>query len=74
LLACIAALSENLDDEYVKEYLASARDQSAPTQMHKVVLEATNENKLLAIAKKLEEAHISHRVWVWRCATALIRF
>lgn len=46
------------DDEYTKQYLQNLDN------MHKVVLEAPNEESLVKLKDKLIEANIKHKLWV----------
>ena len=65
--AAISALAEDIEGDFVREYLEIARKSTEHAkQMHKVVLQVTNEAKLINLSNKLKEAEIGHRVWVWQ--------
>lgn len=46
------------DDEYTKKYLEDLDN------MHKVVLDGLNEQSLLSLQEKLNEADIKHKLWI----------
>ncbi|KAF2894060.1 hypothetical protein ILUMI_12110 [Ignelater luminosus] len=46
------------DDEHMKLYLSDLDN------MHKVVLEAPNENSLISLKDKLVENNVKHKLWI----------
>ncbi|PIK50033.1 putative peptidyl-tRNA hydrolase PTRHD1 isoform X1 [Apostichopus japonicus] len=56
--ACTAVLHLYKEDENVVTYTADLDN------MHKVVLEAKNEESLRGLAEKLHEGNVDHKLWI----------
>lgn len=56
--ACTAVIHKFYNDEYTQQYLADLDN------MHKVVLEISDESSLRDMHKKLEENAIDHKLWI----------
>ncbi|XP_046396604.1 putative peptidyl-tRNA hydrolase PTRHD1 [Ischnura elegans] len=56
--ACVAVTHLFYEDQNTKDYLSDLDN------MHKVVLQAPNEESLQQLAKTLKEGGIDHKVWV----------
>jgi len=55
-------MTKNFNDDEVQQYL----NENDGLQMHKVVLQAKNENDLMKISANLKQEDAKHVVWVRR--------
>ncbi|XP_060066029.1 putative peptidyl-tRNA hydrolase PTRHD1 [Ylistrum balloti] len=56
--ACTAVMHNFREETTTQQYLADIE------RMHKVVLEANNEESLMALAEKLKAENVDHKLWI----------